>query len=91
MFTGDGRPGPRARTLKEFTGLLAALPVSRLTGHLQRHDFSRWIEDVFRDRPLAGHVYKVECGLDVENARDVVDAVAQAVRARYDTGLEMRV
>ena len=85
MFTGDGRPGARARTLKEFTGLLTALPADRLAGHLRRHDFSRWIEDVFRDRPLAAHLRKVEAGVETDNPRDVADSVAQAIRARYET------
>src|SRR5437870_2866635 len=40
VFTGDGRSGARARTLKEFTGVLAALPAERLVGHLKRRDFS---------------------------------------------------
>ena len=78
-------PGARARTLKEFRGLVASLPAERLTGHLRRHDFSRWIEDVFRDRPLAAHLRKLEAAVDGDHARDIVDAVAQAVRARYET------
>ncbi len=85
LFTGDGRTGVRARTLKEFTGLLTALPADRLAGHLRRHDFSRWIEEVFRDRPLAAHLRKVEAGVESDDPRDVADAVAQAIRARYET------
>jgi len=86
VFTGDRRPGARARTLKEFTGLLAALPADRLVGHLRRHDFSRWIEGVFRDRPLAAHLHQVEAAVDTDDPRDVADAVTQAIRARYETG-----
>jgi hydroxymethylpyrimidine pyrophosphatase-like HAD family hydrolase len=86
VFTaGDSRPGARARTLKEFIGLLAALPTERLVGHLRRHDFSRWIDGVFRDRQLAVHVHDVESRLDADTPREVADAIAQAVRARYET------
>ena len=88
VFTGDGRSGARARTLKEFTGLLAALPADRLAGHLRRHDFSRWVEEVFRDRPLAAHLHTVESGVESDDARDVADAVGQAIRARYETAVE---
>jgi hydroxymethylpyrimidine pyrophosphatase-like HAD family hydrolase len=88
VFTGDGRPGARARTLKECTGLLAGLPTDRLTGHLRRHDFSRWIEDVFRDRSLAAHLRKVEASVETDDPRDVADAVAQAIRARYEIGTD---
>jgi hypothetical protein len=86
VFTGDGRPSARARTLKEFVGLLAALPADRLAGHLRRHDFSRWIEGVFRDRPLAAHLHKVEAAVATDDPRDVADAVEQAIRARHETG-----
>ena len=55
-----GRHGPRAHTLKEFMGLLAALPSDRIRAHLLRHDFSRWLADVFRDNPLAAHVREIE-------------------------------
>jgi hydroxymethylpyrimidine pyrophosphatase-like HAD family hydrolase len=85
VFTGNGRPGARARTLKEFTGLLTALPPDRLASHLRRHDFSRWIEDVFRDRALAAHLRVVEARVIEDDARDVADAVSQAIRARYET------
>ena len=88
VFTGDGRPGARARTPKEFTGSLAALPSDRLAGYLRRHDFSRWIEEVFRDRPLAAHLRNVEAGVETDNPRDVADSVAQAIRSRYDTAVE---
>jgi hypothetical protein len=88
VFTSDGEPGARAHTLKALTGLLAALPADRLAGHLRRHDFSRWIEEVFRDRPLAAHIHDVETRADSEDAREVADAVGQAVRARYETVAE---
>ncbi len=90
VFTGDGRPGARARTLKAFTGLLAALPADRLAGHLRRHDFSRWVEEVFRDRPLAAHLHTVEARVESDDVRDVADAVGQAIRARYETTAENR-
>ena len=88
VFTGNGRSGARARTLKEFTGLLAALPADRLVGHLRRHDFSNWIEGVFRDRPLARHLRNVEKRADSDDPREVADAIAQAIRARYETAAE---
>jgi hydroxymethylpyrimidine pyrophosphatase-like HAD family hydrolase len=84
VFTGDGHPRARARTLKEFVGLLTQLPADQVVGHLTRHDFSRWIEGVFRDRPLAAHVRRVEAGVAVDDPRDVARAIAQAVRARYE-------
>lgn len=88
VFTGNGRPGAHARTLKEFTGLLAALPADRLVGHLRRHDCSNWIEGVFRDRPLASHLRNVEKRAESDDPREVADAIAQAIRARYETAAE---
>lgn len=88
VFNENGRPGVRARTLKEFTGLLAMLPAERLAGHMHRHDFSRWIDDVFRDHPLAVRLRTVEDRLTSDTPRDVADGVAHAIRARYETGVE---
>lgn len=90
VFTGDGRAGARAPTLKEFTGLLVALPADRLAGHLRRHDFSRWVDEVFRDHSLAAHLREVEARVELDNPRDVADAIGQVIRARYETAAEAR-
>src|SRR6185295_8643593 len=89
VFTGDGHAGARARTLKEFIGLLATLPPDRITGHLRRHDFSRWIAGVFRDPALASRLHDVEDRVQADDAREVADAMAQTIRARYETAAEM--
>ena len=82
---GEGAPGPRAHTLKEFMGFLASLPADRIEGHMRRHDFSRWLSDVFRDHLLARRVRALEdqAGRD-EDARDLAADVAQSIRARYE-------
>jgi hypothetical protein len=84
VFTTDGKAQLRARTLKEFVDLLGRLPDSDLAPHLQRHDFSRWLEHVFRDCPLATHVKAIENRAATDRARDLVDDISQAVRARYE-------
>jgi hydroxymethylpyrimidine pyrophosphatase-like HAD family hydrolase len=84
VFTDDGRVGPRAHTLRSFMGLLAALNARPIEAHLRRHDFSRWIDDVFRDRPLASHIRQVEGQVGAEDPHLIADAISQAIRARYD-------
>jgi len=85
VFGAGASVGPRAHSLKEFTGIIAILPSEQIAGHLQRHDFSRWLIDVFHDHGLGGRVRALE---DEAGARDPVEVaadVAQAIRARYDT------
>ena len=84
VFNSDGRPGPQARTLKDFVDLLARLPDAELLPHMRRHDFSRWLEHVFRDCPLATHVKAIESRVATDRVRDLVNDIAQAVRARYE-------
>ena len=84
VFTHDGRPGPRARSLKEFVDQLAHVADTDLAPYLQRHDFSRWLEHVFRDCPLATHVKAIENRAATDRARDLVNDISQAVRARYE-------
>jgi hypothetical protein len=88
VFSTGGRPGARALTLKAFTGLLLTLPGDSLEGHVRRHDFSCWLDDVFRDHPLAAHVRRIEAGIRTDGIREVVEAIAQAIRARYETTSE---
>lgn len=84
VFTHDGRPGARARSVKDFVDLLAKLPEEQIAPHLQRHDFSQWLEHVFRDCPLATHVRSIEARVATDRTRDVADDIAQALRARYE-------
>jgi hydroxymethylpyrimidine pyrophosphatase-like HAD family hydrolase len=88
VFGANGRPGSHARTLKTFIGLLAMLPNDELEGHLRRHDFSRWMEGVFRDRPLAAHLRGIETRIATDEPHEVADDIAQAIRARYETATE---
>jgi hypothetical protein len=88
VFNENGHPGPHARTLREFVELLGTLPAERILGHLRRHDFSRWVHDVFRDRPLAAHLTKLESRAASDDARSVAEAISQAVRGRYEAPVD---
>jgi hydroxymethylpyrimidine pyrophosphatase-like HAD family hydrolase len=84
VFMDDGRVGPRARTLKEFIALLESQPERGLEQHLQRHDFSRWIDAVFRDHPIAAHVRGMEEAAGIDAPRTIAERIAQAIRSRYE-------
>ena len=84
-FVFDWRtPHQYARSLKEFILRLCMLPPEWIVGHLERHDFSRWLNDVFRDRPLAAHVAVLEARAVTDEPELISDAIVQAIRARYD-------
>jgi hydroxymethylpyrimidine pyrophosphatase-like HAD family hydrolase len=89
VFTESGRAGPRARTLQQFMGLLSTLPSDPIQAHLERHDVSRWLADVFRDHPLAAHVRALEDRAIAEGPGDVAAEVAQAIRARYESPADL--
>ncbi len=89
VFSDGGRPCARAFTLKEFAGLLPTQPAACLAGHLQRHDFSRWVAGVFRDAVLGADIRAIEQRFSgTDDPRAVADAIAQAVRSRYETPAE---
>jgi hydroxymethylpyrimidine pyrophosphatase-like HAD family hydrolase len=88
VFNDTAAPGHRARTLKEFVDLLGRVPLDRLEGHARRHDFSRWMYDVFRDRPLAAYLSVLESRVGTDDARIVIDGIGQAVRGRYEEPTE---
>jgi hypothetical protein len=52
---------------------------------MRRRDFSRWLETVFRDGPLASRISVLEDQAQTEDVADVAASIAQAIRARYDT------
>jgi hydroxymethylpyrimidine pyrophosphatase-like HAD family hydrolase len=83
-FVFEGGPGRRARTLREFVDALQDLPEAALAGHLHRHDFSRWLRDVFGDHALAEELRRHEARHIAGSDRETVPEIAGAIRARYD-------
>jgi len=84
VFTRNGVPtGPAPRTLAEFSVALSGCPVDVVEGHRQRHDFSRWIADVFRDRALATRVLALEREHESGGASRFATELARAVAERY--------
>lgn len=73
-----------ARTLRDFVAILQTAPASMIDGHLRRGDFSRWLEDVFGDYPLAYTVRQLERDAQAGTAVDPRPNLIQAVQARYE-------
>jgi hypothetical protein len=85
IFVQNGVPtGRRARTLKEFTAILAVAPPEMLDGHLRAGDFSRWIADVFRDYALSSQLENIERQYRTGQIPDINDAMIQVVQDRYN-------
>jgi haloacid dehalogenase-like hydrolase/uncharacterized protein DUF87 len=84
VFAGGGVLGPRVRSFKDMVAALAAEPTARIRGHSERHDFSRWVRDVFRDGFLAARLHEIEARIREQDPRSVAEALAQAIRARYE-------
>ena len=84
VFTEDGHPARRARTLRQFVESVGRVSGSSVAGYLQRGDFSRWIDDVFGDRALADDLKMYEDRYQIEPTVDVVSDIANAIRSRYD-------
>lgn len=89
VFSDGGSPiGCRAATLCELINGVTTSPQTSIEGHLQRHDFSRWISVVFGDHDLAGLIRKVESkhqsGDAVPGFRDKLAAV---ITDRYEPDL----
>jgi hypothetical protein len=61
VFTVEGRPvGSTVGTLREFVEVLAQVPESVIVGHARRGDFSRWLDDQYRDRVAASLIRAAE-------------------------------
>ena len=84
LFARAGRHGARARSLKEFVDFLDDLSDADLAPYIQRHDFSRWLGQVFRDCPLSTHIRTLENRLGSDKPRNIINDISQAVRARYE-------
>jgi hypothetical protein len=84
VFTCRGNPtGQQAHTLAEFVAMASACSPEVLQVHLQRHDFSRWIGDVFRDPSLASQVRRLEARRDLIHDSEIKIALAKLIWKRY--------
>jgi len=84
IFTRNGVPtGPAPRTLLEFSVVLGSCPPDVVEEHRRRHDFSRWIADVFRDRALATRVLALEREHESGGPSRFATGLASAIVERY--------
>lgn len=84
VFTRYGTPtGQQARTLAEFVAMVSACAREVLQDHLGRHDFSRWIGDVFRDPSLAAQVRRLEARRGLIGESEIKIALAKLIWKRY--------
>jgi hypothetical protein len=65
-------------------GLLVQAPREALNGYLRRHDFSRWIRDVYGDRTPAAEIHLLEDAYEQGRRHDINDALAQIIHDRYE-------
>ncbi len=85
QFVFTEAPGsPSAVSLAGFVSIVEQLDAAALDDHLRRHDFSRWLADVFRDETLARAVTDIEAAHTVGTSADPGGAVVAAIRERYD-------
>jgi hydroxymethylpyrimidine pyrophosphatase-like HAD family hydrolase len=85
VFTQSGWPaGPRARTLEQFVDALEQAPHDVVAGHLQRHDVSRWLDDVYADRSLAQRVREAESAARLRGVHAAIKDITTHIQSRYD-------
>jgi hypothetical protein len=86
VFTEKGLPnGTRAETLDDLIAGLATADRETVDGHLRRHDFSRWLTDVFGDQVLGAEIRKMESRSQLESIVDIRESIIKAIGVRYYT------
>ncbi len=83
LFRQDGKTMARARSFRELSEVLGKAAPDLLVEHLCNGDLSRWIRDVFGDRPLAAQVREVERRYALQPTADVNDELLRLIRERY--------
>ena len=86
LFTEGTQPPVQARTLKEFAEALSRATVQSISGYLNRHDFSRWIDAVFGDYTLAAQIEALEKQNGSRHEPVLRDAIIRLIEERYALG-----
>jgi hydroxymethylpyrimidine pyrophosphatase-like HAD family hydrolase len=86
VFTENGASaGANAETLTGLISGLAGADRETIDGHLRRHDFSRWLTDVFGDHVLAAEIRRLENRSRLESIVDIRESIIKAIGVRYHT------
>ena len=80
----SGAIGPHAGSMSEFAIQVQEAAPKVLVHHATRHDFSRWIRDVFQDKHLATAVRRAEDELRPDAVDLFRNALLAMVGLRYD-------
>lgn len=86
----DGQSIAPAGTMEEFGAALRRLTPQALEFHLERGDFSRWLERIINDRKLAVEVASWEDEMAAHRAAEVERVRQQLIRAVRDRYLDDR-
>ena len=78
-----GRWVARADSLNGFRRIVAAADGAVLASHAGRHDFSRWVRDVFADPELAAQLRKAERRWSRGEFPDLRRVIDDLIAARY--------
>jgi hypothetical protein len=85
---GSNTIGAHVASMAEFSAELERVASATLVHHARRHDFSRWIREVFHDRLLADAVARCEEDLRSQDVSGFRTALKQLLALRYDLALE---
>ncbi len=84
VFMNGAVASSRVRTLRQFVHQMERLPQGVVEPYLQRHDFSRWLRDVYGDYALAADLRVIETQHRVSPSPDTIAKLVDAVRSRYE-------
>jgi hypothetical protein len=85
VFTSEGQAmGESAATLRELAIAARRVSPAAIASHNRRHDFSRWIANLFCDHEVAAAVHELESKhRNHETALEFVDKLAAVIEERY--------
>lgn len=76
--------GAHVASMAEFSAELDLVPAATLVHHAKRHDFSRWVREVFHDRLLADAIARCESELRLQDPSSFRTTLKELVGLRYD-------
>ena len=84
IFTDKGSQVGSVGTLNEFIAAIAEIRSPVVDDHLRRHDFSRWLADVFGDHLLASEIRRLEDRHRAASIVDIRESIIKAISTRYE-------